>query len=168
MPDFDAGFKIVARSAGRRLAQLANVRCGPLEPVGGEVQAAERLADRAFRTRQGKHQFLIYMEAYTRWNPPAPWSILSKSGLLAERERLPVVSLVYILQPQGYRAQGGMFRLQVGKKPTQQGVVRGSLSLATVAATVVGAVAWSDGAVPVVPTSAAGKRSHLPSGPGHP
>ena len=37
------------------------------------------------------------MEAYTRWQADAPWSVLAKSGLLSQRERLPTKSLVYIL-----------------------------------------------------------------------
>jgi hypothetical protein len=60
------------------------------------------------------------MEAYTRWEASAPWSVLAKSGLLSERERLPTVSLVFVLRPRGYKPQRGNFRLAVGRKPTQQ------------------------------------------------
>jgi hypothetical protein len=84
------------------------------------VQTTERLADRAFRARRGRERFVVYMEAYTYWTRAAPWSVLSKSGLLSERERLPVVSLLYVLRPRGYRPQGGQFRLAVGGEPTQQ------------------------------------------------
>jgi hypothetical protein len=51
---------------------------------------------------------------------PLPACFLSQSGLLSARERLPTVSLVYILRPRGYRPQGGQFRLAVDEGPTQQ------------------------------------------------
>src|SRR6266853_49142 len=119
MPDYDAGFKIVARHAGRQLGGLAGVRPQEWEPIGDTVQATERLADRAFRARLGRERFLVYMEAYTRWQSSAPWSMLAKSGLLSERERLPALSVVFILQPRGYRPQGGEFRLEAAGGPTQ-------------------------------------------------
>lgn len=120
MPDYDAGFKIVARVSGRQVSRLGGVEPQAWEPLGGDVQAAERLADRAFLARQGGERFVVYMEAYTRWSAAAPWSVLAKSGLLAERERLPVRSLVYVLLPRGYRAQGGTFRLALESGPAQQ------------------------------------------------
>ena len=119
MPDYDRGFKIVAQVSGPQLGRLAGV-LGRWQRIGGEVQATERLADRAFRVRRGKQRFVVYMEAYTYWKSSAPWSILSKSGLLSERERLPTRSLVYVLLPRGYKAQNGNFRLEVGGNPTQQ------------------------------------------------
>jgi hypothetical protein len=119
MPDYDAGFKIVARQAGRELSEVAGIQSDALEPIGDTVQATERLADRAFRGRLGRERFLVYMEAYTRWQSSAPWSILAKSGLLSERERLPALSVVFILQPRGYRPQGGEFRLEAAGGPTQ-------------------------------------------------
>jgi len=90
------------------------------EPIGDTLQATERLADRVFRARCGRDRFVVYLEAYTRWQASAPWSVLSKSGLLSERERLPTMSLVFILLPRGYRAQHGRFQLAVNGKPTQQ------------------------------------------------
>jgi predicted transposase YdaD len=45
---------------------------------------------------------------------------MAKSGLLSERERLPTLSLIFILRRRGYREQHGNFRLQVGSRPTQQ------------------------------------------------
>ena len=120
MPAYDAGFKIVARVSGRALSAWGGVRCQQWEPLGGEVQATERLADRAFRARDGRERFVVYMEAYTRWNAAAPWSVLAKSGLLAERERLPVESLIYILLPRGYRPQAGTFQLARSSGPRQQ------------------------------------------------
>jgi len=120
MPASDAGFKIAARVSGRQLAEMAGVTCDRWAPAVSEVQTTERLADRVFQARRGKHRFLVYMEAYTYWKASAPWSILSKSGLLSERERLPTLSLVYILRPRRYRPQGGQFRLAVEEKATQQ------------------------------------------------
>src|SRR5262245_49300668 len=67
MPDYDAGFKIVAHHAGRQLAELAGLHCQRWEPISEEVQATERLADRVFRAVSGKERFVVYMEAYTRW-----------------------------------------------------------------------------------------------------
>jgi hypothetical protein len=47
--------------------------------------------------------------------------VLAKSGLLSERERLPTLSLIFILLPQGYRDQHGQFRLEAEEgQPTQQ------------------------------------------------
>jgi len=120
MPDFDAGFKIVARHSGSRLGRLARMESQDWEPIGDTVQATERLADRVFRARCGRERFVVYLEAYTRWQASAPWSVLAKSGLLSERERLPTMSLVFILLPRGYRAQHGRFQLAVNGKPTQQ------------------------------------------------
>lgn len=120
MPDYDAGFKIVAREAGRDLAAIGGVICDDWAPIAGEVHAAERLADRAFRARHGSEGFIVYMEAYTRWEAKAPWSVLAKSGLLSERERLPCASLLFVLTPRGYHAQDGTFRLAVSDRPTQQ------------------------------------------------
>ena len=88
MPDYDAGFKIVAREAGLDLARLGGVEADVWEPITGEVHAAERLADRAFRAENGDEKFIVYMEAYTRWHRNTPWSVLAKSGLLSERERI--------------------------------------------------------------------------------
>jgi hypothetical protein len=119
MPAADAGFKIAARVSGRQLAEVAGVACDGWAPAVSEVQTTERLADRVFQARRGRDRFLIYMEAYTYWKASAPWSILSKSGLLSERERLPTVSLVYMLRPRGYRPQQGQFRLAVGEETTQ-------------------------------------------------
>jgi hypothetical protein len=120
MPAYDAGFKIVARAAGQQLAVLAGVSSDQWTPIVSEVQTAERLGDRVFRAKRGRRRFVVYMEAYTYWTSAAPWSVLAKSGLLSERERLPTVSLVYILRPRGYRPQGGNFRLAVAEGPTQQ------------------------------------------------
>ena len=120
MPDYDAGFKIVARAAGPALGELAGLHCQSWEPIGGELQATERLADRAFRVRQGRERFVVYVEAYTRWTKDAPWSVLAKSALLAERERLPVVSLVFVLLPRGFRSPGGQLRLEAAGALTQQ------------------------------------------------
>src|SRR5262249_55207659 len=68
----------------------------------------------------GRNRFVVYFEAYTRWQSSAPWSLLAKSGLLSERERLPTLTLMFVLLPRGYRSQRGRFRLQVGRAPTQQ------------------------------------------------
>ncbi len=121
MPAYDRGFKIAAHAAGRRLAGLADVVCTRWRPIVSEVQAVERLADRAFRAARGRERFAVYMEAYTYWEASAPWSVLAKSGLLSERERLPAVSIIFYLRPDGYRPlEGGSFRLEALGGPTQQ------------------------------------------------
>jgi len=120
MAEPDAGFKIVARTAGPALSRLAGVPIEQWEAIGDTLQTTERLADRAFRARHGKHRFVVYMEAYTRWADSAVWSVLAKSGLLSERERLPTRSLIFILLPQGYKEQHGQFRLEAEPgEPTQ-------------------------------------------------
>jgi hypothetical protein len=119
--DFDGGFKIVARLAGQGLSRLGDVATDRWEGIGDTLQTTERLADRAFRAQHGDHKFIVYMEAYTRWADSAVWSVLAKSGLLSERERLATRSLVFILLPQGYQPQHGHFRLEaVPGEPTQQ------------------------------------------------
>jgi hypothetical protein len=120
MPAADAGFKIAARVSGRQLTEMAGMPTDWWAPAVSEVQTTERLADRVFRARRGRCRFLVYMEAYKYWKASAPWSVLSKSGLLSERERLPTLSLVFILHPRGYRPQGGQFRLAIEEQPTQQ------------------------------------------------
>ncbi len=83
-------------------------------------QTTERLADRAFRARNGDRRFVVYMEAYTRWTDSAVWSVLAKSGLLSERERLPTRRLLSILAPHGHRSQDGEVRLVAEEdEPTQ-------------------------------------------------
>jgi hypothetical protein len=119
MADFDKGFKIVAHHAGRGLTRLAGVTVDQWEPIGDTLQTTERLADRVFRARSGKERFVVYMEAFTRWVDSAVWNLLAKSGLLSERERLPTLSLIFILQPQAYQPQQGQFRLEIGGRPTQ-------------------------------------------------
>lgn len=120
MPDYDGGFKIAARASGRQLCELAGLHCQGWEPIGDTVQTTERLADRAFRARVDRERFVVYLEAYTRWTGSVPWSVLAKSALLSERERLPTASQVFILLPRGYRQQHGQFRLEVAGEPTQQ------------------------------------------------
>jgi hypothetical protein len=65
MPAYDSGFKIVARTSGRQLADVAMSPVDEWLPVVSEVQTAERFADRAFRARRGNEWFVVYLEAYT-------------------------------------------------------------------------------------------------------
>ena len=120
MFDNDRGFKIVARHACPGLCSLAGIRCEQWQSLGEILQTTERLADRAFEVRSGEEKFIVYMEAYTYWKEAALWSVLVKSALFSERERLPTVSLVFVLRPRRYRPQKGMFRLGARGKPTQQ------------------------------------------------
>jgi hypothetical protein len=120
MPDDDRGFKVVAHAASRYLARVAKLDLRDWEPVVGELQMTERLADRVFRARRGRGPVLVYFEAYTYWDPAAPWSVLAKSGLLSERDRLPTVSVIFVLHPKGYKSAKGTLRLEAGGLPTQQ------------------------------------------------
>ena len=120
MTDYDGGFKIVARHSGRQLSEVAGVPCEEWEPIGDTLQTTERLADRAFRARRGGERFVVYLEAYTEWEKDAPWNMLAKSGLLSERERLPRLSLLFVLRRRRYKAMQGQFRLAVSGAPTQQ------------------------------------------------
>jgi hypothetical protein len=121
MAEFDHGFKIAARFSGVGLSRLAGIFPDRWEPISDTLQTAERLADRAFRATCGKDRFVVYMEAYTRWVESAPWSVLAKSALLSELERLPTRSLIFVLLPQGYEEQKGTFRLEApAGQPAQQ------------------------------------------------
>jgi len=121
MAEFDHGFKIIARESGRALARVAGFDCRQWKPCESTLQATtERLADRVFLARQGKERFAVYLEFVTTWNRGVPWSILGKAGLIAKRERKPVVSLIFVLQPRGYVPQNGTMKLSVGGKATQQ------------------------------------------------
>ncbi len=95
MADYDAGFKIVARASGIGLARLAGLTPQQWKPIGDTLQTTERLADRAFRAVSDDRRFVVYFEAYTHWVESAVWSVLAKSGLLSERERLPTLSIIY-------------------------------------------------------------------------
>jgi hypothetical protein len=117
MADFDVSFKIAAHNSGREMCRLASLRCDEWEPIGDTLQTTERLADRAFRARQGDESFVVYFEAYTSWRDDARWNILSKSALLSEREQLPTRTLVFVLTPERYREQHGTFRLEVAGEP---------------------------------------------------
>src|SRR5271154_5965263 len=121
MPGLDHGFKIISQAAGRGLARVAHVQCDTWKPLESTLQTTtERLADRVFQASRNKERFVVYMEFVAAWKKSVPWSILSKSGLLAERERLPVMSLVFILQPEGYSDQNGTMKLVVDDVPLQQ------------------------------------------------
>jgi hypothetical protein len=121
MPEFDHGLKIIARESGRSLARIAGLTCRTWKVSESTLQTTmERLADRVFLASQGKERFAVYFEFVTTWDESTPWSILGKSGMIAERERLPVASLIFILQPSGYVPQNGMMRLKIGGDPTQQ------------------------------------------------
>lgn len=119
--DYDRSFKIIAHTDGPALARLADIRVDEWTPIGDTLQTTERLADRAFRaSRDGRH-FVVYFESQTVWTESVVWSLLSKSGLLSERERLPTEIVVFVLTPQGYRDQQGNFRLEsVVGRTTQQ------------------------------------------------
>ncbi len=120
MQDSDRGFKEVARRVGRELARIAGVECDRWRPLVSEVQTTERFADRAFLARRGVERFVVYFEAYTRWNRHAPWNAMTKAALLSERELLPTVTILFILQPRSYRPQSGRLRLEVGGELTQE------------------------------------------------
>jgi hypothetical protein len=121
MAEFDHGFKIAARFSGAGLSRLAGIVPEHWEAIGDTLQTTERLADRAFRAPAGGRRFVVYMEAHTRWVDSALWSVLSKSGLLSERERLPTRILIFVLLPEGYADQKGTFRLETEvDDPTQQ------------------------------------------------
>jgi hypothetical protein len=117
--DYDRGFKAASHVSGRQLARLAGLTCSGWRPIISEMQFSERFADRAFVARRGREQFVVYFEAYTTWDDDARWNVLAKSGLLSERARRPTKCLIFILQPEGYRPQGGEFRLTVGGQTTQ-------------------------------------------------
>lgn len=121
MPASDHGFKIIARNGAAGLARIAKLDVGPLEPVESTIQTTtERLADRVFRAGRGQARCLVYMEFVTTWDQRVLWPLLSKTGLLAEAERLPVETLVFILRPKGYRSQNGTFRLEINGRVVQQ------------------------------------------------
>jgi hypothetical protein len=120
MAEMDIGFKIAAHSSGREMCWLRGIRPDTWEPISDTLQTTERLADRAFRAREGTEEFVVYFEAYTTWRADARWNILAKSGLLSEREHLPTRTLVFVLTARGYRARQGTFRLAIGEEATQQ------------------------------------------------
>lgn len=121
MAAFDHGFKIIAQTSGQALARLAGLDCRHWQPLESTIQTTtERLADRVFLSKSGRQSYLVYMECLTYWDRSAPWSLLSKSAMLAARERLPVMSLVYILHPKGFHRQDGTLRLEINGMPTQQ------------------------------------------------
>lgn len=121
MGSLDHGFKIVAQASPTGLARLGGLPRAILKPVESTVQTTtERLADRAFLVRHKREPFVLYMEFVASWKEAVLWSILEKSGTLAKRERLPVMSLVFVLRPKGYRNQNGTMRLSALGQPTQQ------------------------------------------------
>jgi hypothetical protein len=120
MPALDHGFKEIAQHAGRALARIAGLECEGWSPVESTLQATtERLADRAFRTRVEGVACVAYMEFITEWDVDDLWSIHSKAGLLSERERLPTLCLLFVLQKKGFVSQNGIWQLRVGKTVTQ-------------------------------------------------
>jgi hypothetical protein len=120
MQDSDRGFKEVARRVGRELARMAGVECDRWRPLVSEVQTTERFADRAFLARRGSERFVVYFEAYARWNRRAPWNAMSKAALLSERELLPTMTILFVLQRRSYRPQNGRLRLEVDGELTQE------------------------------------------------
>ncbi len=51
-------------------------------------------------------------------------SVLAKSALLSERERLPTRSVIFVLLPQRYREQQGIFCLEAEDAPGTAFVVK--------------------------------------------
>lgn len=112
MPSLDHGFKEIAQHAGRALARIAGLECEGWSPVESTLQTTtERLADRAFRTRVEGIECVAYMEFITAWDTDDLWSIHSKAALLAERERLPTLCLLFVLQKKGFVSQNGIWQL---------------------------------------------------------
>ena len=69
MQETDIAFKYLNRHGGHAMTQeLGGVPCDRLKPIEGEVQAVTRLEDRAFIATHDKEKFVVYMEAYTRWD----------------------------------------------------------------------------------------------------
>jgi hypothetical protein len=121
MAEFDHGIKLITDTSARELARVAGVACDRLRPVEGTLPSTtELLADRAFTASRGRERFVVYFEFYTRWDTNAPWDMLAKSSLLSHRLRLPTVCLAFVLFRQGFRSQGGQFRLEAAGAPTQQ------------------------------------------------
>jgi hypothetical protein len=121
MPALDHSIKIITDAAGRELARVAGVDCEGLQPVESTLpRTLEKLADRAFRARHGREQFVLYFEFYSRWDRNAPWDMLAKSGFLSQREHLPTVCVAFIFLRRGFRSAGGRMRLQALGRPTQQ------------------------------------------------
>jgi hypothetical protein len=120
MPVYDSGFKIVARASGRELAEVAGLACSHWRPIVSEVQVTERFADRAFRATYQGERCVVYFEAYVHWRKKALGNVLAKAGMLSEREKLPTLSILYLLRRRGTEALDGQFRLEVGGQPTQQ------------------------------------------------
>jgi hypothetical protein len=120
MAEFDQGFKMIAETTGRQLAQLAGVESATWRPAESTVQASiEKLADRVFLARRGRERFAVYFEFYTTWDRNAPWEMLAKSGLISQREHLPTVCIAVVLRRQRFRSVQGQLRLQVAGNPTQ-------------------------------------------------
>jgi hypothetical protein len=63
---------------------------------------------------------VVYFEFFTTWHSNGRWDMLAKSGILSQREKLPTKCIPVILQEEGFPAQFGEFRLEVGGSPTQQ------------------------------------------------
>lgn len=121
MPESDHSFKIIARVSGRSLARVAGLECRTWKPSESTLQATtERLADRVFIASQKKDPFVVYFEFVTTWTNAVCWSVLGKSGMLAERERLPVACLIFILRRKNYKPQQGTMHLKIGGKSVQQ------------------------------------------------
>jgi hypothetical protein len=121
MPESDHSFKIIARVSGRSLARVAGLECRTWKPSESTLQATtERLADRVFIASQKTDPFVVYFEFVTTWTKAVCWSVLGKSGMLAERERLPVACLIFILRRKNYKPQQGTMHLKIGGKSVQQ------------------------------------------------
>jgi hypothetical protein len=121
MAEFDHAIKLITDTSARELARAGGLSCSRMRPLEGTLPATtELLADRAFRTSQGREWFIVYFEFYTRWHHQAPWDMLAKSALLSQRLRLPTVCLAFILTRRGFRSPGGQLRLEAAGGPTQQ------------------------------------------------
>lgn len=121
MPESDHSFKIIARVSGRALARVAGLECRTWKASESTLQATtERLADRVFIASLAKERFAVYFEFVTTWSKSVCWSVLGKSGMLAERERLPVACLIFILRPKKYVPQHGTMHLKIHGNSAQQ------------------------------------------------
>jgi hypothetical protein len=121
MAAFDHAIKMIADASGLQLARMAGINCQRLQPVESTLpRTTEMLADRAFRARRRREQFVLYFEFYTHWDRDAPWDMLAKSGFLSRREHLATACLAFVLLRRGFRSPGGQLRLEALARPTQQ------------------------------------------------
>jgi hypothetical protein len=104
MGETDVTFRHLLRGLPRPILQLAfpRHRLEPLGPLDPSVdRPRQRTADSLFRVRNGTTEAAVHVEVERAWRPEIPPRLFEYASAAVSATRLPVWSVVILLQPGG-------------------------------------------------------------------